>query len=133
MTGIASLAALPSMARPLLTIQVGVPVPPPPTVIVQAPPPPAVTVEIGVPDSYVWDGSEYVGMVGGQYYYLGPGNLWIVCNPVRLARFHAWVKIHPDWRVHATVNVKYRLDARGHEHPRPDAAAPDKGGRDNGH
>ncbi|HTX20662.1 MAG TPA: hypothetical protein VMD27_02210 [Candidatus Aquilonibacter sp.] len=132
MTGIASLAALPLMARPAIAIQIGVPAPPPPTVIVQAPVP-AVAVTVGVPDTYVWDGTEYVGMVGDQYYYLGPGNVWIVCNPVRLARFHAWVKIHPDWRVHATVNMKYRLDAQGHAHPRTDAATPDKKDHNHGH
>ncbi|HUB87292.1 MAG TPA: hypothetical protein VMB22_05325 [Verrucomicrobiae bacterium] len=107
--GIASLAALTLVAGPVVIIRA--PLPPPPVVIS----PPVVT--IGVPDDYVWDGYEYVGVVGDQYYYLGPGNVWIVCNPVRLARFQDWVKIHPDWRTHATVNVRFRLDAKGHEHP----------------
>jgi hypothetical protein len=88
-------------------------------------PPAAVTVQVGVPDDYVWDGYEYVGFVGDQYYYLGPGNVWIVCDPVRLARFHNYVRVHPDWHVHATVNVRYRTDAHGHYQPRRNAR-PDK-------
>lgn len=81
-------------------------------------PAPAVAVDVGVPDDYVWDGYEYVGVIGAQYYYLGPGNVWIVCDPVRVARFHDYVGIHPDWRVHATVNINYRNDSHGHYQPR---------------
>jgi hypothetical protein len=90
--------------------------PPPPMTV--APPPLAGPVL--VPDDYVWDGFEYVGLVGGQYYYLGPGNVWLVCEPFRLERFHGWERGHPDWRAHAVRNVKYRRDARGLEHPRRD-------------
>jgi hypothetical protein len=121
--GITSLAALPLMARPGVIIRVGAP--PPPAIVVQAPPPavivqtppPAVTVDVGVPDYYVWDGVEFVGVVGTDYYYLGPGNVWIMCDPVRLARFHTWEGTHVDWRAHATVNMHYRTDAHGHDHP----------------
>jgi hypothetical protein len=28
-------------------------------------------VTVGMPDSYAWDGVEYVGVVGDQYMYLG--------------------------------------------------------------
>lgn len=111
-------------------IQIGVPAPPP--VIVRVPSP-VVTVEVGVPDYYVWDGYEYVGVVGGQYYYLGPDNVWVVCDPVRLARWHQWEKVHDDWRAHATVNVRYRTDAHGHYQSRHAARPGKRDDHDRGH
>ncbi|HUA37720.1 MAG TPA: hypothetical protein VMA35_04885 [Candidatus Sulfopaludibacter sp.] len=87
-------------------------------VAVEAPPPPAVTVEVVAPDYYVWDGFEYVGVVGGRYYYLGPRNVWIACEPFRLARFQDWERFHPDWRNHAIRNERYRNDNHGHDHDR---------------
>jgi len=74
-------------------------------------------VEVGpvmVPEAYTWDGVEYVGLVGDQYFYLGPGNVWLVAGPDRLERFHGWE------RGHARRNDHYRKDARGHEQPRRD-------------
>ena len=109
-TGLSSLAAATLIAGP--TVIIRTPLPPPPPVMVT---PPVVT--LGVPDNYVWDGSEYVGVVGDQYYYLSPGNTWVLCDPGRMARFHEWARIHPDWRAHATLNMRFRLDAGGHEHP----------------
>ena len=100
-----------------VSINIGVPVPAPPPVVVVAPAPPAVTVQIGVPDSYVWDGYEYVGLVGTQYYYLGPGDVWLTLDATRLARFQTWQHGHPDWRTHAIRNVNYRHDAKGHDQP----------------
>jgi hypothetical protein len=96
-----------------------------PTVVVSSPnvvvSPPAMMTP--VPDNYVWDGSEYVGVVGSQYYYLGPGNVWVVMAPGRLHRFQAWERGHPDWRAHATHNVRYRT--MGHEtRPKPMRANP---------
>ena len=101
-----------------------------PAVVVAAPPPVVVAPEpvvvapepavVLVPDSYVWDGVEFVGFVGGGYVYLGPGNVWIGCDEVRLGRFHDYERIHPDWRMHATVNVNFRRDRFGHEAPRRD-------------
>ena len=82
------------------------------------PPPPVVTVAVVAPDYYVWDGFEYVGVVGGRYYYLGPRNLWIDCEPFRLARFHDWERVHPDWREHAVRNERFRHDDRGHDRDR---------------
>jgi hypothetical protein len=73
-----------------------------------------------VPDDYVWDGYEYVGLVGDQYFYLGPGNVWIVADPFRIDRFHAWERGHPDWRSHATRNDRFRRDSHGHFQPRND-------------
>ena len=108
--GVSSLAALPLMAGPVVTVQV-----PAPAVTVQVSAP-AVTVE-AVPDTYAWDGSEYVGVVGDQYYYLGPGNVWLALDAPRLARFHDWEKVHADWRVHATRNELYRHDSHGHDVP----------------
>ncbi len=85
--------------------------------IVEGPLPPGPAVVAFVPDYYVWDGYEYVGVVGDGYYYLGPGNVWIVCDPVRVQRFNVWVGAHPDWRAHATINERYRVDASGHSRP----------------
>jgi hypothetical protein len=96
-------------------------------VVVPAPsPPPAPAVVVVapgtviVPDDYVWDGYEYVGLVGDQYYYLGPGNFWIICDPVRLKRFHGWERLHSDWRSHAIRNDRYRNDSHGRFQPRRD-------------
>jgi hypothetical protein len=81
--------------------------------------PPEAVVTVGVPDSYVWDGVEYVGFVGGQYMYLGPGGGWLVCDSVRLGRFHGWEGSHPDWRRTAVRNsgptARGRGPARGQE------------------
>jgi len=41
-----------------------------------------------VPDTYIWDGDEYVGVVGSQYYYLGPGDVWLPFDAVRVVRFN---------------------------------------------
>jgi len=82
---------------------------------------PAVAVEpVMVPEAYTWDGVEYVGLVGDQYFYLGAGNVWLVAGPDRLERFHGWERGHPDWRSHATRNDRFRKDARGREQPRRD-------------
>src|ERR1700722_4135171 len=80
------------------TIIITAPAPPVPTVVVTTPvpAPPAVTVDV-VPDTYAWDGTEYVGVVGTQYYYLDPGNVWMVMDADRLNRFHGWEGAHRDW------------------------------------
>lgn len=70
-----------------------------------------------VPDSYAWDGVEFVGVVGGAYFYLGPGNVWLGCDSVRLERFHGWERNHADWRDHAIRNDHFRTDAHGHVQP----------------
>jgi len=89
----------------------------PPVVSVGVP-----VVSVGVPDAYVWDGVEYVGMVGGQYMYLGPGGGWLVCDSVRLGRFHGWEGGHPDWRRNAVRNegrnARGRAPARRQEERR---------------
>jgi len=91
--------------------------PPPPPVVVEPAPPPAVAVE--VPDSYVWDGVEYVGFVGDACFYLGPGNVWLTCDPIRLGRFHDWERFHPDWRTRLAIrNDRFRTDRYGHVAPR---------------
>jgi hypothetical protein len=90
----------------------------PPPVVVE--PAPEVTVDVGVPDDYAWDGYEYVGLVGGVYFYLGPGNVWLRCEPWRLDRFHGWERDHPDWHAHAIRNDRYRNDSHGHYRPRHD-------------
>jgi hypothetical protein len=80
---------------------------------------PAPIEPVVIPDDYVWDGYEYVSVVGDQYYYLGPGNVWLVCDPVRFNRFHVWIGGHPDWRGHSIRNDRFRNDRHGHFHPRP--------------
>ncbi len=67
---------------------------------------PAPEVEL-VPESYVWDGVEYVGVVNGGYVYLGPGNVWRIAEPDRLQRFHSWERSHPDWRRNAIRNEQH--------------------------
>src|ERR1700733_3935795 len=113
LTSLLSLAALPSMAGVGVGGQINVPAP---VVVVPAPvvvPEPAVTVQV-VPDSYVWDGTEYVGVVGSQYFYLGPGNVWLTLDGPRVARFHEWERGHADWRVHAIRNERFRHAAHAH-------------------
>lgn len=106
LTGISSLVTLNLMAGPGVGVTVQIPAPaPPPRVYI---PPPAVTVEPAVPDYYVWNGDEYVGVVNGQYYYLGPGNVWIIMDTPRLRRFHDWERHHSDWREHEIRNEHYR-------------------------
>lgn len=78
------------------------------TIVVTAP----AVVASPVPDYYVWDGDEYVGVVGDQYYYLGPGDVWIVMDPPRMHRFEGWERGHGDWRAHATRNTRYRAGDR---------------------
>jgi hypothetical protein len=101
--------------QPLVVQPVVVATAPGPVVEV-APPEPVL-----VPDNYVWDGVEFVGLVGDQYFYLGPNHVWLVADSVRLERFHGWERFHPDWRVHAIRNDNFRRDAHGHEQPRRDA------------
>lgn len=100
--------------RPVVVAPAPVVVAPAP-VVVETPPPEPVYY---VPDGYVWDGYEYVGVVGDQYFYLGAGNVWIACEPWRVERFHGWERGHSDWRGHVIVNERFRRDARGHDHPR---------------
>jgi len=97
-----------------------------PAPVVMAPAP-VVEAPVMVPETYVWDGVEFVGVVGDQYFYLGPGNVWLVCEPFRLERFHGWEREHGDWREHAIRNDRFRTDRYGHVQPRhgePAKAAP---------
>jgi hypothetical protein len=109
--GISTLAALPLLAGVGVGVNINVPAP---VVVAPAPPPVVVTT---VPDSYVWDGTEYVGVVGSQYYYLGAGNVWLTMDGPRLERWHKWEAGHGDWRTHTIRNERYRHDAHGHEVP----------------
>ena len=127
-----SLSALPLVASALAlmsgcTIEPGrvivrgpeIVAPPPVVVAPVPPPPPPAPVVVEVPDYYVWDGIEYVGFVGDTCFYLGPSNVWLVCEPFRVARFHDWERFHADWRVHLAVrNERYRVDRFGHTTPR---------------
>lgn len=90
---------------------------PAPVVVAPVPPPPPEPVVV-VPDSYVWDGYEYVGVVGVDYFYLGPSHVWIRCEPYRLERFHSWERYHRDWREHAIRNEHFRAEGRV-ERPAP--------------
>jgi hypothetical protein len=113
--GISSIALIFSgcVVRPDGRVGIGVGVAFQPVVVATPPP-------VTVPDDYVWDGYEYVGLVGDQYYYLGPGDVWLIADPFRLDRFHGWERGHPDWHAHAIRNDRYRRDAHGHEQPRRD-------------
>ena len=120
-----------------------------PAPVYYAPPPayvPAPQVEyapdvtVMVPDAYVWDGYENVGIVGGVYFYLGPGNIWLRADPFRIDRFHGWERSHPDWHAHAIRNDRFRTDAHGHFQPlrddrnrQSDKTAPDKKKKDEDH
>jgi hypothetical protein len=100
----------------------------PPAVVVSPP------VVVGpVPDFYVWDGDEYVGVVGSQYYYLGPGNIWMVMDPPRLHRFQTWERGNPNWRSHATRNTHYRNSGRPTPPSTRSAGAPQQHPASNGH
>jgi hypothetical protein len=50
-----------------------------------------------VPDYYVWDGYEYVGVCGDRYVYWNGGG-WFICDAVILGRFHGWERYHAGWR-----------------------------------
>jgi len=102
----------------LLPVPVVVTAPVAPVVV--AMPPPAIEVAppiVEVPETYVWDGVEFVGLVGDRYFYLGPGNVWLACDPVRLERFRGWERYHADWRNRAIHNDRFRTDAHGHFQP----------------
>ena len=71
-------------------------------------PPPLYAVPSMVPETYFWDGFEYVGIVGSQCFYLGVGNVWLICEPFRIERFYGWQRNHPDWRYHGVHNDRYR-------------------------
>lgn len=126
-TGLLSAGALTFMSASALMAQTviikGPALPPPPSVVIHVPPPPVVvvpaptvTVDV-VPDSYVWDSREYVGVVGAQFVFLGPGNVWLPMPHERIEFFHDWEKHHQDWREHCIVNERYRTDAHGKVHP----------------
>jgi len=69
---------------------------------------PAVVV---APEFYVWDGVEFVGEYNGEFRYCNPAGVWVVCDPVILARFQVWERGHPDWRAHAIRNAgAHRID-----------------------
>ena len=70
-----------------------------------------------IPDYYVWDGYEYVGVVGTQYCYLAPGLFWVTCEPWREHRFHDWEHRNPRWRDHAVRNDRFRHGPDGRFHP----------------
>jgi hypothetical protein len=86
-------------------------------VVSPAPITPGVSVTVGVPDAYTYDGTEYVGLIGDQYYYLGPNQVWLPMPPDRLTFFHEWEHHHKDWVKQEIRNEKYRRDAQGHDHP----------------
>ena len=114
--GLSSLTTTTLIAGPpVVSVQV-----PTPAVSVQVPvpAPPVVTVQTPAPDTYIWDGYEYVGVVGSQDYYLGPGNVWLTLDAGRSARWHDWERGHADWRNHAVRNERYRHDVRDHDKDR---------------
>jgi hypothetical protein len=130
-TALAVLAAPPIVvvSPPVITVPAPVVVAPAPVITT---PVPAATVVSTVPDAYTWDGTEYVGVIGTQYYYLGPDQVWLPLDTVRWARFNDWQRVHTDWRTHAIRNELYRRDAHGHTFPLNDGHADDVN-HDNSH
>jgi hypothetical protein len=108
--GVSSMATWNLMSQPPVVVVSPVA----PAMEVPAPARVTVTAETTVPDSYVWDGYEYVGIIGSHYYFLGPGNVWQSLDGSRLARFHGWEKVNGGWQDHAIRNENYRHDAHGH-------------------
>ena len=98
----------PGAVQPAPPPDAGQPGPPPDAVQPGSPPAfapaPAPMAAPYVPQYYVWDGYEYVGMCGGQYVYWN-GGAWLVCDGLILGRFHGWERYHPGWRRGA---VRYR-------------------------
>jgi len=76
-----------------------------PSMVISGPAPVVVSqpvVGIGLyPETYIWDGFEYVGVAGGEYMYLGPSGFWYHCEPWRLERFHGWERGHGNWKSHS--------------------------------
>lgn len=107
--------ALPCMAGPITPT---VAVIPPPVVVAPTP--------VAFPPNYWWDGFQFVGMVGNQVYYLGPGNVWTPMDPVHLGHWQTWQRTNPNWRNRSIPNTRYRTMARpgargrtGTVHPQP--------------
>lgn len=48
------------------------------------------------PANAVWDGSDYVGQINGQNYYLGPNNTWMPLDSARQQRFAEWQQNNPN-------------------------------------
>jgi hypothetical protein len=97
-------------------------------------PAPVVDVQVAIPDTYVVVEGVNYGFVGGQYYYWGPGNTWVVCDSYHLNVFHNWERINPDWRSHAFRNDRFRTDAHGRTQPlRGDMHGGDMHGGQPGH
>lgn len=88
-----------------------------PAATVAAPAPAAGLMVGAVPDKYAWDGSEYVGCIGSQYYYLNQRKYWVPMDRQHQTHFQSWQKSHADWQGHAVLNVNYRHDANGHVVP----------------
>lgn len=78
-----------------------------------------------VPAGYVWDGSEYVGQVGGKYYYLGPRNTWVTLDTTRQHRFQDWQKKNPNCQSHETRNTRYQGHDMGQTRPLPNSPPED--------
>ena len=89
---------------------------PPPVYIA---PEPVVDVQVVIPETYVVVEGVNYGFIGGQYYYWGPGNTWVVCDSYHLEHFHNWERFHPDWHQHALRNDRFRTDVHGRFHPLP--------------
>jgi hypothetical protein len=68
------------------------------------------------PETYIWDGFEYIGIVGDQYVYLAPGNVWMIAEPYRMSRINRYRDSHPDWREHSTRNTHFRDEHIGSDH-----------------
>jgi hypothetical protein len=60
-----------------------------------------------VPQTYVWDGFEFVGRVGGKYYYLAPNNTWVLMDAARRQRYQQWQRANPNWQQRQIRNTQF--------------------------
>lgn len=116
LTAIAAIGLTLSIVRPCAAGQDVVVVTPSPHTSPVSRPPAA-----GVPAGYVWDGSEYVGQVGGKYYYLGPRNTWVALDTTRQHHFQDWQQKNPNWQSHEIRNTHYQGHDMGQTHPLPNS------------
>jgi len=87
-----------------------------PAVVISSAPVAVVQTTTVVPEAYIQTDIGWIGWYGDTYVYLGPGNVWVVCDEFRLRQFHRWESYHHGYRERA---IRYHRE--------------DNRGRDNGH
>jgi hypothetical protein len=72
-----------------------------------------------VPQTYVWDGFEFVGRVGSKYYYLGPHKTWVLMDAARRQRYQQWQRANPNWQQRQIRNTQFLGTNAVPVNPRP--------------